>query len=173
MAFARTVNWMMPSPVHVDDVSWHGLDAHGLTNTGAALKALSEDPAPGSTVDGGAAVAVLLVSDGMPTKPSEYREGLEILQSRTWWRDATRVAIAIGPDADRRSLADFASEAERGIRTQRNLRNWLQVCRPRSRSCLRASLEPAHARSLMAPVVWTRRRWPRSAYCRSARSTER
>lgn len=60
------------------------------------------------------APAVILLSDGGPT--DNFEAGLSKLQSNSWFKNAIRIAIAIGDDADMEVLKKFTGSAEAVIK---------------------------------------------------------
>ena len=109
LTFGTSVEWVVPEPVSLRDFWWRPLEAEpeGLTELGAALDTLTR------ALDDqqGLLPAIILVTDGMPTDTVEpsFEDALAALDSHPIGRAATRVAVAVGPDADHRSLQAFVA----------------------------------------------------------------
>lgn len=115
MRFSSGFSWVTPQsgPVGIDDIIWNDLNAGGLTDLGAALteldKRLSRSEFLGSQT-GAYAPVILLFSDGGPT--DNWEQGLSQIKNNNWYKNAIKIAIAIGDDADRNVLAQFTGNAE-------------------------------------------------------------
>ena len=69
---------------------------------------------PTSTGSGYYAPAIILLSDGGPT--DDFQGGLKVLKENSWFKNAIKVAIAIGDDADEDVLKDFTGSSEAVIK---------------------------------------------------------
>jgi uncharacterized protein YegL len=112
LTFGSGYKWLTPSPVPLDNFSWTDVGvAGGVTDLGAALKALADELSVGKMTERGLPPVVVLATDGQPT--DNYKEGLAQLMAEPWAQRALRIGIAIGQDADRDVLREFiASEIE-------------------------------------------------------------
>ncbi len=113
LEFSSGARWITPAPMNAEDFTWSFLDADGLTDFGEACKALNEKlsrKAFMSDAAGSFAPAIFLLSDGEPT--DDYRPELEKLKQNNWFRKAIKVAVAIGEDANRDVLSEFAGNKE-------------------------------------------------------------
>ena len=63
-----------------------------------------------SSPSGCFAPAIILLSDGGPT--DNFEGGLKSLQANSWYKNAIRIAIAIGDDADKEVLKQFTGSSE-------------------------------------------------------------
>jgi uncharacterized protein YegL len=107
IAFGGEAAQLVQPPTPVEAFAWTPPQAGGRTPLGSALaraRELLEELAP----DAGQP-ALVLVSDGRPT--DDWSAALERLLASERGAQALRIAIAVGPDADRRSLAAFAGGA--------------------------------------------------------------
>ena len=66
-----------------------------------------------SSPSGCYAPVIILLSDGEPT--DNYQEGLSVLQNNNWFKNAIKIAIAIGDDANKEVLKEFTGSIERVI----------------------------------------------------------
>src|ERR1700742_4871716 len=103
--FSTGAQWHFADPVPVAEFRWEPVEAGGFTDMGAALSLVAEGlevpPMPGR----GLSPVLVLVSDGQPT--DNFDVGLRRLLGTTWGSRATRLAIAIGRDADQGILQTF------------------------------------------------------------------
>src|SRR5215510_1632177 len=113
LEFSEGANWHTPSPMDVAGYSWNYLNADGITDLGAACKTLNEklsrDAFMGD-VAGSFAPAIFLLSDGEPT--DDYQKPLSDLWQNNWFKNAIKVAIAIGDDANKAVLKEFTGNSE-------------------------------------------------------------
>ena len=63
-----------------------------------------------SSPSGCFAPAVILLSDGGPT--DNFEAGLKSLQANSWFKNAIKIAIAIGDDASKDVLKQFTNSLE-------------------------------------------------------------
>jgi uncharacterized protein YegL len=111
--FSCGAEWIYPVPIDVENFKWKYLDADGLTDFGAACKALNEKL---SRKEGGfmsstaryRAPAIFLLSDGEPT--DEFHTSIEQLKNNNWFKYAIKVAIAIGDNANEDVLSKFTGD---------------------------------------------------------------
>jgi uncharacterized protein YegL len=78
------------------------------------------------SASGSFAPAIILLSDGGPT--DDYKNGLSKLQANNWFKAAIKVAIAIGDDADKDVLKEFAGNSE-AVFTVHNIDALKQIIR--------------------------------------------
>ena len=117
LLFSSGVDWMYAEPISVNDFQWNSVEAFGLTEFGAACTELGEKMSRSAFLNAASASvapAIFLMSDGQPT--DAYKKGLEKLQGNRWFKNAIRIAVAIGDDADANVLAEFAGNSEAVIR---------------------------------------------------------
>lgn len=107
---------------------WSDLQAAGLTDMGAAFveleKRLSRTEFLASSTGAYAPVFILL-SDGKPT--DNIQEGIEKLKHNNWYRNATKIALAVD-DADTAALEAFTGNSETVIKVdseRQDLKNLL------------------------------------------------
>ena len=63
-----------------------------------------------SDATGNYAPAIILISDGNPT--DNYRKGLDKLLHNNWFKQAIKIALAVGRDVNQDMLADFTGNIE-------------------------------------------------------------
>jgi len=119
LEFSSGANWLTPNgPVKVENYYWSGLDADGLTSMGEAFRMLEEKLHKSSgfmqRASGSYAPVLFLMSDGEPT--DDYKTHLARLKNNGWFRVATKVALAIGDDANDHVLEEFTGSREAVVR---------------------------------------------------------
>jgi uncharacterized protein YegL len=113
--YSDTAQWHQQRPRPVKDYKWQNVSAGGFSNLGAAFYFLVDRLTPFKDTPSALPPALILVSDGFAS--DSYRAGLELLLQEQPTRDALRLAVAIGADADERTLEEFiANPAKYPIR---------------------------------------------------------
>ena len=116
MKFSTGVDWVYNEPKEAKDFIWQPVSPEALTSLGEACRELSRKLSrtngfmPTSTGSGYYAPAIILLSDGGPT--DDFQGGLKVLKENSWFKNAIKVAIAIGDDADEDVLKDFTGSYE-------------------------------------------------------------
>lgn len=119
MKFATGAEWITKSGlVFMEDFYWNDLKAGGLTDFGSALselhKKLSRSEFLNSDV-GYKAPVIIFMSDGEPT--DDYESALKKIESSNkWYKIATKIAIAVGDDANLQILGNIAGNSEAVIK---------------------------------------------------------
>lgn len=105
LRFSTEAAWHVADPVPVAQARWTDLTAGGETSMGAALRvigqALSAEAMPGRQLP----PVIVMASDGYPT--DDWEEGLAAFFTADHAASATRLAIAIGGEADLEVLERF------------------------------------------------------------------
>jgi len=120
MKFSTGVDWVYNEPKEAKDFIWQPVSPEALTSLGEACRELSRKLSrtngfmPTSTGSGYYAPAIILLSDGGPT--DDFQGGLKVLKENSWFKNAIKVAIAIGDDADEDVLKDFTGSSEAVIK---------------------------------------------------------
>ncbi len=115
LRFADDVQWVgSENPVPLSQFEWHDIAAAGKTSMGGALVKVAEklkelDQEQGYYLP----PALILVTDGEPT--DDFQGGVRQLLNEKLGRDATRLAVAIGTDANVAVLRDFVQDPEKHI----------------------------------------------------------
>ncbi len=95
--FGNEARLIDAEPVDVHDYEWRDVEASGYTNLRDAFALLEQQMHRGEAMSSNTQhvrPAVFLVSDGDPD--DGWREGLEALQRNEWFKQAYKIAIAIG-----------------------------------------------------------------------------
>ena len=114
MTFADSCRWLNSEPVAISSFQWTDQSADGCTQMGEACcvlnKALSHKTGMLQSASGSYAPVCIMISDGAPT--DDFNAGIAQLNTNNWFRHSTRLAIAIGNDADKEKLATFTGSAD-------------------------------------------------------------
>jgi uncharacterized protein YegL len=114
MQFSSGTEWLTPSgPVPADQYSWNFIQAGGVTDLGEAFKELNAKLSTKGFMQeaaGSFAPAIFLLSDGDPTDDWEHH--LRQLKENNWFKAASKVAVAIGDDANKDILKEFTGTME-------------------------------------------------------------
>jgi len=114
LEFSSGVRWITSNgPVEADQFRWNYLNAEGVTDFGAACKALNDKLSTKAFMQeatGSFAPAIFLLSDGEPT--DTWARELAALKQNNWFKAAVKVAIAIGDDANKDVLKEFTGTME-------------------------------------------------------------
>lgn len=114
LEFSTGTRWLYDEPKEAKDFIWQKVEADGLTSLGEACeelnKKLSRNGGFMSSPSGCFAPAIILLSDGGPT--DNFEGGLKSLQGNSWYKNAIKIAIAIGDDADKEVLKQFTGSLE-------------------------------------------------------------
>lgn len=108
--FSDGAQWNTEEPMKLSKFAWSELQAGGTTDLGAALELVNEELSKFDKETNLPAV-IVLVSDGQPT--DNYEQGLSKLLSTEIGKEAVKVAIAIGEDADTDVLQDFIGDIDK------------------------------------------------------------
>jgi uncharacterized protein YegL len=125
--FSNGAQWHISQPLPVADFTWADLEADGVTDMGAGFVKLAEQLTVDKMGSRGFPPVLVLITDGMPT--DDWKKGLKQLMEQPWGKRATRIAIAIGRDADHEPLKAFVGNVERPILQANNpqdLVNYIQ-----------------------------------------------
>lgn len=114
LQFSTGTRWLYNEPKEAKDFIWQQVSAEGLTSLGEACRELNNKLSRNggfmSSPSGCFAPAIILLSDGGPT--DDFYSGLKALQGNSWFKNAIKIAIAIGDDADKDVLKDFTGSVE-------------------------------------------------------------
>lgn len=116
MKFSSNAQWVTNGLVFLDDFFWNNLEAGGLTEVATMLTELNNKLSRSEFLvsDTGFCVPVIMfMSDGEPTDPGVWEKKLEqIKKENKWFKHATKIAIAVGDDADKECLARLVGNSE-------------------------------------------------------------
>lgn len=129
LKFSSGCEWMYPTPIAAESFKWQELQADGVTDMGMAFGELSDKLSRNAFLtapSGSVAPVLFLMSDGEPT--DDYIAGLNKLQNNNWYKNAIKVALAVGNDANKDVLKEFTGNIERVItvHTPAALRKWIR-----------------------------------------------
>lgn len=113
LEFSTDTRWLYDEPKNAEEFIWQQVEADGLTSLGAACVELNKKLSRNgfmSSPSGCFAPAIILLSDGGPT--DDFYGGLNVLKNNSWFKNAIKIAIAIGEDADKDVLKDFTGSLE-------------------------------------------------------------
>ena len=119
LEFSNGTKWLYNEPKSVEDFKWIDVQAGRLTSLGEACLELNSKLSRSGymkSASGSYAPAIILLSDGGPT--DNFDGGLQSLQGNNWFKNAIRIAIAIGDDADLDVLARFTGNSEAVVKVQ-------------------------------------------------------
>lgn len=130
LKFSSGTDWLYSDPKLASEFIWQDVEAGGLTSLGAAClelnSKLSRNGGFMQSASGSFAPAIILLSDGGPT--DAFPAGLSKLKQNNWFKNAIKIAIAIGDDADQDVLKEFTGTIEAVI-TVHNLDALKQIIR--------------------------------------------
>ena len=132
LSFSTGTKWIVDGqgmPFDAETFKWNYLNADGVTDLGAACLQLNEKMSRSqfmSEVTGSFAPAIFLLSDGAPT--DDFNHGLAKLKENNWFKNAIKVAIAIGNDADVDVLGKFTGDPDAVITVHKpsDLAKWIK-----------------------------------------------
>lgn len=138
LKFSDESQWHIKEPTELDNFKWVDLEIGGITNLGAALSMVADEL---QILDKEKALppVIILLSDGQPT--DDYEVGLNTLLSIPIGKNAVKIAIAIGDDADEEMLQDFIDDKERRILKANNSNSLVHFIRWAAVDFINASLE--------------------------------
>lgn len=114
LEFSTGTHWLYDEPKEAKEFIWQKVEADGLTSLGEACeelnKKLSRNGGFMSSPSGCFAPAIILLSDGGPT--DNFEGGLKSLQGNSWYKNAIKIAVSIGNDADKEVLKQFTGSSE-------------------------------------------------------------
>ncbi|MDY4839082.1 MAG: VWA domain-containing protein [Lachnospiraceae bacterium] len=117
LEFSTGTRWLYDEPKEAIEFIWQQVSASGLTSLGAACRELNsklsrnrEEGGFMESSSGSYAPAIILLSDGGPT--DDFASGVATLKNNSWFKNAIKIAIAIGDDADKDVLKEFTGSME-------------------------------------------------------------
>ena len=113
LAFASDCQWMYGEPQSLSDFRWLDIRADGWTAMGEACLELNAKLSKHGFMKSPSASyapVVILLSDGAPT--DDFHNGMVALSQNNWFKNAIRIAIAIGNDANYDVLREFTGNPE-------------------------------------------------------------
>jgi uncharacterized protein YegL len=108
VTFNSSVEWHIAEPIPVERFRWQNVTASGETHLGDALHLVTEVLRVPPMEKRALPPVLALVTDGQPT--DDWRSGLKGLLQEEWGRASTRLAVAIGRDANFQVLQEFTTK---------------------------------------------------------------
>lgn len=115
-SFSTGVEWITPQPQTPEEFinTWKDITAEGLTSLGAALSSLNEKMSRkaflGDNPMGYLAPGIIILSDGEPT--DDWEKPLAELRKNNWFKNAIKIAFAVGDDANKQVLGEICGNSE-------------------------------------------------------------
>ena len=110
LQFSSGAQWVTEKPKYVEDFYWDDLKAGGLTDIGDALSELYNKMSR---------PIIIFMSDGYPT--DNWEKALQKITDKEtgnkWFRYSTKIAFALGKDADVNTLSKIVGNKEAVIQT--------------------------------------------------------
>lgn len=130
LEFSSGAKWLYSDLHNASDFHWQNVSAGGLTSMGEACeeleKKLHRNGGFMNNASGMFAPAFILLSDGVPT--DDFDTGIQELNANRWFQSGIKIAIAIGEEADKCTLAKFTGNVESVI-TVNNIDALKQIIR--------------------------------------------
>lgn len=129
LEFSSSCSWIYNEPKLASDFVWQDVQAGGITSLGEACSELNSKLSRSGfmkSASGSFAPAIILLSDGVPT--DNFEAGLAKLRANNWFKNAIKIAIAIGDDADQMVLTEFTGNSE-AVFTVHNIDALKQIIR--------------------------------------------
>ena len=119
MTFDSQVVWLTENgPVKPENFYFNHLNVQGLTAMGEAFRKLEEKLHRSSgfmqRASGSFAPVIFLLSDGEPN--DNWESNLALLKQNKWFNVSTKVALAVGDDANTQVLEQFTGTSEAVVR---------------------------------------------------------
>jgi uncharacterized protein YegL len=108
--FSSGAQWLSAHPIPIESFYWTNLTAAGARDMGEALSMVAERLKVPPMPNRGLPPVLVLIAAGKPT--DDFARGLKSLMGVAWGMKATRIAIAIGADADLDVLQKFIGNPE-------------------------------------------------------------
>lgn len=119
LTFNSKCEWVTKNgPEELEDFEWEYVEAGGLTVMGEALKELDSKLSRHKFLNSmmGALMPVMIfMTDGYAT--DDYMQALEEIRKNKWFRRGTKIAFAIGDDADTSMISSIVGNKEAVIQT--------------------------------------------------------
>jgi len=111
LGYSAGAKWLTDGPVAIERFTLPRLDTGGVTDFGAACKALNEKLSTTAFIPKGSYPPVIIATtDGEPT--DDWKPCLAALKQNNWFKAALKLGIAIEEDASLDVLAEFTGRKE-------------------------------------------------------------
>lgn len=122
LQFSSGAQWVTEKPKYVEDFYWDDLKAGGLTDIGDALSELYNKMSRHEFLQSNTGYMIpiiIFMSDGYPT--DNWEKALQKITDKEtgnkWFRYSTKIAFALGKDADVNTLSKIVGNKEAVIQT--------------------------------------------------------
>lgn len=122
LQFSSGAQWVTEKPIYVEDFYWDDLKAGGLTDIGDALSELYNKMSRHEFLQSNTGYMIpiiIFMSDGYPT--DNWEKALQKITDKEtgnkWFRYSTKIAFALGKDADVNTLSKIVGNKEAVIQT--------------------------------------------------------
>lgn len=118
LEFNSKASWIFDKLVSYEDFFWNDLKAGGATELATMLDELNSKLSRKALLQSNTGFKlpiIIFMSDGEPTDPGIWEKKLDAVKSNKWFLHAIKIAIALGDDADRVSLAKLVGSSERVV----------------------------------------------------------
>lgn len=122
LQFSSGAQWVTEKPIYVEDFYWDDLKAGGLTDIGDALSELYNKMSRHEFLQSNTGYMVpiiIFMSDGYPT--DNWEKALQKITDKEngnkWFQYSTKIAFALGRDADIKTLSQIVGNKEAVIQT--------------------------------------------------------
>ena len=122
LQFSSGAQWITEKPIYVEDFYWDDLKAGGLTDIGDALSELYNKMSRHEFLQSNTGYMVpiiIFMSDGYPT--DNWEKALQKITDKEngnkWFQYSTKIAFALGRDADAKTLSQIVGNKEAVIQT--------------------------------------------------------
>ncbi len=122
LQFSSGAQWIKEKPIYVEDFYWDDLKAGGLTDIGDALSELYNKMSRHEFLQSNTGYMVpiiIFMSDGYPT--DNWEKALQKITDKEngnkWFQYSTKIAFALGRDADVKTLSQIVGNKEAVIQT--------------------------------------------------------
>lgn len=139
--FSSGADWHIENRTPVESFEWQDLEAHGVTDLGAALKVLKQALRVETMSERALPPVVVLISDGQPT--DDYKVALDELMAEPWAVKAVKISIAIGRSANKRVLRAFCGDQGIEVLEADNAERLVEFIKWVSTVVLQAASSPA------------------------------
>lgn len=141
MTFGSGYKWVTPAAIPIEDFSWTDVSVRGITDMGAALKAMGQELSVKNFPDRALPPVVVLVTDGQPT--DDFKGGLSAFMAQPWGKKSIRIGIAIGKSSDKEVLRQFIDHPEIPVLEAHNSADLVNYIRWVSTQVLQSASAPA------------------------------
>ncbi len=128
--FSSGAKWITKTLEKIENYYWNSIQANGVTDLGAALKGINAKLSKTEFLSGDIGFnlpVIIFMSDGGPA--DDWEKQLDKAKQNAYFKKATKIAIAIGDDADTPVLGKLVGNIEAVIKVNdaNALKNLIRV----------------------------------------------